>query len=153
MTRPDEDLVRDLIPICEVVSLRRSNDIMNSDPDQGGDSMLAKSGTMRNVQISSLLDGSTNRNYILKLQTMEDGFNSGRTYYFAPPTKAVCQAWEAALRAAVDAVIRTRTGPTLVGRLRQQLRRPDTPQPTVAVPSPSPAIAHRPLRRHTAFPL
>jgi hypothetical protein len=124
LTRPDEDIVRDLIPVCEVVSLRRVNDVMDNCSDEGGEGMLARSGTIRNVQISDLLDGSAKRDCVLQLQTVEDGFNSGRTYYFAAPSDSACRTWEAAIRAAVDAVLRTRTAPSLVGRLRLQLRRP-----------------------------
>jgi hypothetical protein len=144
LTRTDEDLVRDLIPLCEVVSIRRIDDVLNKCADGDSDIMLARSGTMRNVQLSAFLDGSAKRDCVLQLQTMEDGFNSGRTYYFAAPTDAACRAWEVALRTAVETVIRTRTVSSLVGRLRLQLRRPASPNQTLLMcSSTNPQLCRR----------
>jgi hypothetical protein len=123
LTQSDKDLVLDLIPLCEVVSLRRINDVRVNSADESGDGLLARSGTMREVQLSAFLDGFVRRDCVLQLRTMQDGFNSGRTYFFAAPTDTACRAWESALRAAVDTVLRKRTVPSFVGRLRLQLRR------------------------------
>jgi hypothetical protein len=139
LTQPDEDLVRDLIPLCEVVSFRRIKDVKKNDADESGDDRFDRSGSMRSVQISAFLDGSAKLDCVLQLQTMEDGFNSGRTYYLAAATDAACREWEAALRAAVDNVIHKRMVLGLIGRLRLQLRRPASSPTLIQLRSPPPS--------------
>ncbi len=117
MTNPDEDSVRDLIPLCEVVNVMR----MPNSEEQLVDNILARSGTVRNFQLSSILDGSAKRENVLQLQTIRDGFNSGRTYYFAAPSENACSAWgEALTSAAEQAMLRKQAGPgwLSLGRLR-----------------------------------
>ena len=150
LTRPDEDLVRDLIPLCEVVSLRRINDGINNGSDESGvgDGMPDRSESMRSVLSFAFLNGSTKRDCIIQLQTMKDGFNSGRTYYVAAPTDTVCRAWEAALRAAVDAILRKRFALSFIGRVRLRLRRHGPHQIQLSCNSAAVAFAHRVVRRN-----
>ena len=120
MTKSDEDSVRDLIPLCEVMHVRR----MPTTDEKEVDDILAQSGAMRNVQLSSFLTGSANRDHILQLQTIPDGFNSGRTYYLAAPSDDACRAWEEALRSASErAVLRMHAGPGTLSLCRFHLCR------------------------------
>jgi hypothetical protein len=138
MTRPDEDIVRDLIPLSEVVCLKRMHD--SAEDDAEDDNVLAQSGVMRNVQLTSLLDGSAQRAHTFQLQTIEDGFNSGRTYYFAAQSEEVCAVWEAAIHTTAGrAARRKQAGPNILARLRLHLRR-HHPAPTPA-PSPPGSLA------------
>jgi hypothetical protein len=141
MTNPEEDSVRDLIPLCEVMNVLR----MPDRDEQEVDNILAQSGAVRNLQFSSLLDGSAKRQHVLQLQTVEDGFNSGRTYYFATTSEAACRAWGEALRSAAEqAVLRMQAGPGSISLCRLRLCRsflPPSlaPSPHAVGPPPSPA--------------
>lgn len=122
LTRTDEDGVRDLIPLFEVVSLKRLEE-MSSAGLNGTEDMLSSSAAMRNVNVASLFDRSL-PGYVIQLQTIAGGFNSGRTYYFAVRSVEDGQEWESRLRSAVDRAVQNRlAGPGAISRLQHQLRR------------------------------
>jgi hypothetical protein len=119
VSRPNEDSIRDLIPLFEVTSLKRIHEIPSDNLD-----LLSSPSATRNVNLSSLFDGSSGRAYVVMLQTVDGGFNSGRTYYFAAQTEEEGQAWEEAIRSTVDHAVQSKlAGPGLISRVQLLLRR------------------------------
>ena len=137
-SRPDEDVLRDLIPLFEVLDVRKRSDIPNStDSSESKSTFLHRNGSMRNLKISSLvgvLEDSNNGNNIIQIRTIENGYNSGRTYYLRMETAKSCTEWLHALRTASErALVLKKAGPNLIHKLRLRLRRFNRSTPVQSV--------------------
>ena len=110
-TKPDDDTIRDLIPLSEIVSVSHNIEA-NTHSD-------IKVGSL-----SSLLDASGNKSHTIHLQTTEKGINCGRSYSLRMPSEESCSDWEAALRSSIDiAARRARAGVSIGRRAQHALRR------------------------------
>lgn len=120
ISRPDEDILRDLIPLYEVAEVKKRNDIpgesSNSTAHENGASDNAKttSASVRSIRLSSLMVDvdSTAPVHVVQIRTIENGYNSGRTYYFKAESDEECTEWVNRLRAESDhAVMLKQAGP------------------------------------------
>ena len=126
LSRPDEDVLRDLIPLYEVVEVRKRSDIPGESSNK---SMLEASNSnentnARSMKLSSLMIDVATPMHIVQIRTVENGYNSGRTYYFKVESEEECNEWITRMRTESDrAVILKQAGPSLFRRLRYRLRR------------------------------
>lgn len=128
-SRPGEEVLRDLIPLSEVVDVKKRHDIPGEDFMRATESESSgahgSNKSMRIKRISSLMSKERNETLqIVQIRTVENGFNSGRSYYLKVETEEGCNEWVSALRAQVDkAVMQKKAGPNVFRRLRFHLRR------------------------------
>ena len=150
LARPDEDLLRDLIPLHEIVEVKRRSDVPDlrkQEPEKAlkdlstsknhGMQSSKREATNKNrtlgrqgsiVKLASLTEGELQaeetEKYIMQLRTVEGGYNSGRTYYISVGTDEDCQAWIQGIRTASDkAVLLRQAGPGFLEKARYRLRR------------------------------
>ena len=119
LARENEEILRDKIPLHEILDFRKRHDV----PRHGDDD--DKSG-QKVAKLSALFDsGSENSNlHMIQIRTKEDGYNSGRTYYFNSNDEESCNAWVRVLRPACDdASIRQRSGPGFMLKVQLHCRR------------------------------
>jgi hypothetical protein len=134
-SRPGEDVLRDLIPLYEIIDVKKRNDIPGetapglsrprSEGDKASISGKVAHRSTRNVKIASLLEEErAGPMHVLQLRTIDSGYNSGRTYYLRAESDDTCNDWLHHLRTASDrAVMLKKAGPSLLRRLRFRLRR------------------------------
>jgi hypothetical protein len=128
-SRPGEDVLRDLIPLFEVVEVKRRSDIPGEWTPKlrrgAPDALEAGQRPSRNATIASLLEEDPGAPlHVLQIRTAEGGYNSGRTYYLRAGSDAACADWLHHLRAAADrAIMLKRAGPSRLRRLQYRLRR------------------------------
>jgi hypothetical protein len=147
LARPDEDLLRDLIPLYEVVEVKRRSDVPDlriPESEKGLKDMSASKNmqgkkdltnkTIRSVgrqgsfvSMASLreeeMKAEEPEKYIIQLRTLEGGYNSGRTYYLSAGTDEDCQAWVQSIRTASDkAILLRQAGPGIMVKARYRLR-------------------------------
>ncbi len=110
-TKPDDDTIRDLIPLSEIVSVSHTSEAITQ-------------ADMKAGSVSSLFDSIGSKLHTIHLQTSEKGINCGRNYNLRMPSEESCIDWEAALRSAIDsAAQRARAGVGIGSRTQQALRR------------------------------
>ena len=110
-TKPEDDTIRDLIPLCEIVSVSHTVEA-NAHAD------------LKVGSVSQLLDAAGTKSHMIHLQTSEQGINCGRSYSLRMPSEESCSDWEGALRSAIDsAARRARAGVSIVRRAQHALRR------------------------------
>jgi hypothetical protein len=130
-SRPDEDILRDLIPLFEVLDIRKRSDSPSQTErtcsKESNLSHLHRNASLRNVKMSSLVgesEESSCSHNIIQIRTIDNGYNSGRTYYLRIETTKGCTEWLHALRAASErAIVIKKAGPNLLHKLRLRLRR------------------------------
>ncbi len=110
-TKSEDDTIRDLIPLCEIVMVSHTVEA-NTHAD------------LKVGSVSNLLDSSGGKSHLIHLQTSEQGINCGRSYSLRMPSEESCSDWEGALRSAVDsATQRARAGVSIGRRAQHALRR------------------------------
>ena len=129
-SRPGQDALRDLIPLYEIVDVKKRGEAPGADSrnNSGGVSDFSRAtskassinSSKRNIKISTLLeDQGTVPMHIIQVRTIENGYNSGRTYYLRTDSPDTCQDWVQQLRTASDrAVMLKKAGPSLFRRIR-----------------------------------
>jgi hypothetical protein len=127
-SRPDEEVLRDLIPLFEVLDVRKRKDIPNqSEPTDSKPVFLHRNASLRTIKMSSLMsepEESADGQNIIQIRTVDNGYNSGRTYYLRIETARGCTEWLAALRSASErALVLKKAGPNALHTLRLRLRR------------------------------
>ena len=132
LSRTGEDLLKDLIPLYEVVEVKKRTDIpgessenTNQGKEVGLSSEARKSASAaRRMRMSSLMEDSDEPIHVIQLRTIENGYNSGRTYYFKADTEEACNEWISRLRAVSDnAVMLKLAGPSTFRRTRYRIRK------------------------------
>jgi hypothetical protein len=130
-SRPGEDVLRDLIPLFEVLDVKKRAD--NPKQEEAHDSksgFLHRNASIRTLKMSSLVigaevadDTSTSQN-IIQIRTVDNGYNSGRTYYLRIDTTSGCTEWLNKLRSASErALVLKKAGPSALHKVRLRLRR------------------------------
>ena len=114
-SNPDEDILRDMIPLLEVIKVRKAKHPMNS---ADSSSMLV----MCAAPTTDAPNGASNGDRaptttVLQIQTADGGYNSGRSYYLCAGSAAEQDEWHAAIGAACGACAR-RAAPS-AGRAAQ----------------------------------
>jgi hypothetical protein len=130
--RPGEDVLRDLIPLFEIVDVKKRNDIPGeaipgstlASPDRDA-IQSGRQGSTRNLRISTLMEQElAEPMHLIQLRSLENGYNSGRTYYLRAESDDACNDWLQHLRTASEhAVMLKSAGPSLLRRMRYRLRR------------------------------
>ena len=106
-TKPDENIIRDMIPLDEVMDVT-----LRFEKQASTDS------------ISSLNGAGSGNSYIFIVKTEPNGMNLGHVYSFRLPSKEACQSWVVALRSSVQlAQERRKSRPSLLKRTQHSLRR------------------------------
>jgi hypothetical protein len=140
LARPDEEQLRDLIPLYEIRDVKKkaddpnlytNNRRMDSLGSIGGaseDSHNPRIGALRNMKMTSLIDGQSEivegEHFLIQVRTIQDGYNSGRTYFFDARSEDLCNEWLQLLRKESDqAVVLKLAGPSHFQKLRFRLRR------------------------------
>jgi hypothetical protein len=121
MSRPGEELIRDLIPIDQILDVKKTSKYHEFESNQASMNHLRKVNSMRTLRISSLVDEETinNEKHVIQIRTEEDGYNSGRTFFLRTPTDAECQTWIQAIRSAVQSAKKmNRGGATTLSNIR-----------------------------------
>jgi hypothetical protein len=126
MSRPDEDLVRDLIPLCDILEVRKRDMVPGTtSTDKRAEPAPACQGSFRNRRLSTLVDSDEKLQpdlYMLQILTIENGYNSGRTYNLNAQSEEMCSSWIQAIRLASDkAILLQKAGPGLFQRSRYRL--------------------------------
>ena len=120
LARPGEDVIRDLVPLYEIVDVRTRRDLPGEDA-RILESNLVSSSTDNRDSAHANIETDL---FILQIRTIENGYNSGRTYYFNARAEDACNEWLQLLRTEADrAVLRKQAGPNLFRWLRYRLRR------------------------------
>jgi hypothetical protein len=115
LARPGEDILRDLIPLYEVVDIRKRRDL----PGEEG---RKKNSIDDRLERKIICDNSDL--HILQIRTMEDGYNSGRTYYLNTRFEDACNEWLGVLRIETDkAILMKQAGPKVLTRVRYYIRK------------------------------
>ena len=129
-SRPGEDILRDVIPLAEIVDVKKRHDIPGEDilrahELEGSITLQGSSKTLRVRRMSSLMRNEQNKAlHIIQLRTLEDGYNSGRSYYLKVESEDACSDWVTFLRTEVGrAVMQTKAGPSCFRRFRFHVRR------------------------------
>jgi hypothetical protein len=145
LARPDEDLLRDLIPLYEIIETKRQSDIPQLRMKDAGKSlgdpkrqMQAKCEVQKNqtgplgrqssmVKIASLTEetlvADESEKYIIQIRTADGGYNSGRTYHFSAGTDEECQEWVQKIRTASNkAILLRQAGPGIMEKAKYRLR-------------------------------
>jgi hypothetical protein len=135
MARPDEEHLRDLIPLYEIRDVRKKNEELTQHRREqiAGTSDMNKSariGGLRNMKMTALIDSSTgveaeeHSHFVIQIRTIEEGYNSGRTYFFDARSEDLCNEWFQLLRREADqALVLMQAGPSHFQKLRFRLRR------------------------------
>jgi hypothetical protein len=137
LARPDEEHLRDLIPLYEIRDVKKkANDPSKYATKRRMDSLGANSeenqspkiGALRNMKMTALIDSASEavegEHFIIQIRTVDNGYNSGRTYFFDARSVDSCNVWLQLLRKEVDlAVIHKQAGPSRFQKLRFRLRR------------------------------
>jgi hypothetical protein len=121
--RPSEDILRDSVPLHEILDIKKRSDMpgKNTGAEIPNDSsnILA-----RNSFATFFEEEAAGQLHIVQIRTVEDGQNSGRTYYLNCETAEACSAWTRALQAGADeAELAHHAGPSLLIRARRHVRR------------------------------
>jgi hypothetical protein len=117
--RENEQILRDKIPLQEILDFRKRHDVPRQTDD---DSKIAP----KVAKLSSLFDNAEGSGdiHMIQIRTKEGGYNSGRTYYFNCEDEETCNAWIRILRPACDdALVRQRAGPGFLLKLQLRSRR------------------------------
>ena len=119
--RPGEEALRDLLPLFDVVDVKKRHDTPG-DASKGGEKRRSPSlPSARNVKMSNLISAEVTDAdlHIIQVRTVENGYNSGRTYYLRADSEETCNDWVQQLRTASDrAVMLKKAGPSLFRRIR-----------------------------------
>jgi hypothetical protein len=120
--KPNEEVLRDMIPLMEIVKLRRARLIPGQDQARADIASLQPLTSLRNT---SGTDPSENREEpvvcALQILTAAGGYNSGRSYYLNLGTAAARNDWLQAVRAARRESAR-RASPNAARALQRRLR-------------------------------
>ncbi len=126
-SRPGEDVLRDLIPLFEVLDIRKRHDSPTEDSANDQKGFIQGQGSMRGMKMASLMsegsqDTSTPQN-IIQIRTVDTGYNSGRTYYLRIETADACNDWVNQLRTAAErALMLKQAGPSFLHKIRLHVR-------------------------------
>ena len=128
LARPEEELLRDMIPLFEVLDVKRIAEVPCDviKPLQRENTMTQRQGSIKNMKMSTLMDAPARPQelFILQVRTADNGYNSGRTYYFDARSEELCAQWLQLLRTKSDhAVVLKQAGPSKLQKLRFRLRR------------------------------
>ncbi len=120
LARESEDVLRDMIPLYEIVDVRKRRDMPGEDA-RLRHSNLGAAATENGAAVIATEDGDL---FIVQIRTVENGYNSGRTYYFNTRAEDACNEWVQLLRTEADrAMLRKQAGPSLLRKLRYRLLR------------------------------
>ena len=131
-SRPGQEALRDLIPLYEIVDVKKRGDIPGSDSTVSlGATDLSKAtknsssigSSLRRKTMANLLQNNDRETlHIIQVRTIENGYNSGRTYYLRLESLDACNDWLLLLRTAADrAFMLKKAGPSLFRRIRLRL--------------------------------
>ncbi len=142
MARPNEEQLRDLIPLYEIRDVKKKIEIPSDaatfrHTDSRSSNLITEHsyrtsssnlGTVRNVKLTALVDSTPqpegSEHFIIQVRTIEGGYNSGRTYYFDARSEDLCNEWLQMLRKEADqAVVLKQAGPSQIQKFRFRLRR------------------------------
>ena len=129
-SRPDEDILRDLIPLFEVLDIRKRHDspneeaISNQRLSASDQKPFHQQGSMRGMTMTSLIgEGASGSQNIIQIRTVESGYNSGRTYFLKIESADACNDWVNQLRIASErALMLKQAGPSVLHKLRLHIR-------------------------------
>ena len=111
MSRPGEDSLQDLLPLHEIIRVKRRSHLPTSITEPTTPiktSHTTNTFAFMESTSGSELEGSM---HILQICTVDGGHNCGRTYYLRAESAVDCRAWEENLLAAVDAAtVKARSG-------------------------------------------
>ena len=114
IARPDENGVRDCIPLTEILEIRTSNSL-----PVAGDITF----TPGKVQGGNENDPQEDKIYLIQIETVPDGFNSGRTYYFKAQTLERAKEWISMVKTAIDNEAKSlRANMSMARRAQRRLR-------------------------------
>ena len=97
LSRPGEDVLRDLIPLFEIVGVKKRHEI----PGEGNHHLKAEeseimtghtSTNCRIVPMSALIS-EDKALHMIQIRTKDEGYNSGRTYYLQTESESDCSEW------------------------------------------------------------
>ena len=134
MAKPDEDTLRDLIPLYEIRDVKRKSEVPQDfgnsrriDSLGGGSDVqpASRASLLRNMATRhNMQEAQATELYMIQVRTVEAGYNSGRTYYFDTRSEELCTEWLQLLRKEADqAVVQKMAGPSVIQKLRFRLRR------------------------------
>ena len=129
LAKPNQEYLRDLIPLCEIIDVRKKREVSTlTGGNLRADSLRLSSENdpQKPVKkISSLVDSTVDSKlYLIQIRTSLDGCNSGRTYYFDALNEELCDEWLRLLKSEVDrAVLSRQAGPSSFKKFRFRLHR------------------------------
>jgi hypothetical protein len=131
LSRPNEDLLRDLIPLYEVLEVKKKSRLEpTSSIALSNSSMrrLESPASCEKINISSLMNKSEivtdHGSHVLQIRTIEDGYNSGKVYLLRAESEEDCAAWIQSIRSGVkQAVMLKEAGPGLFRKTQFRVAR------------------------------
>jgi hypothetical protein len=129
MSRPNEDLLRDLIPLYEILDVKRKHrlDSTSSIRDHSA-RRVESSASSGKFNISSLMNRQDcvpdHDAHVFLIRTIEDGYNSGRVYFLRAESDEDCMVWIQSIRSGVQkAVMLKEAGPGLLRKTQFRVAR------------------------------
>ena len=129
LSRPKEDLLRDLVPLYEVLEVKKKNRLEHSlSIIDSSTKRLEPSASCAKLNISSLMNKqefvADNNVHVIQIRTIEDGYNSGRVYNLLAKSEEECTAWIQSIRSAVKhAVMLKEAGPGVFRKIQFRIAR------------------------------
>jgi hypothetical protein len=125
LARPDENLLRDLIPLYEIAGVKRVSGRPNSRNGKKSDTEMWYESNPSMPKFSKLTENEHSSQPMIdaiQIRTVADGYNSGRIYYLRVEADEDCQSWTQSIRSAANrAVILKHAGPGFFRKAQYQL--------------------------------
>ena len=131
LSRPEEEVLRDMVPLDEMTKIRK---VLHSDGaptiPQNSESSINRSASItpvsarhyRGVSFHALFEARQGDDlHVFQIQTVDGGYNSGRTIHLRTTSDAACEEWVALLRTAAARAAR-RGSPGLCAGLQRRVR-------------------------------
>ena len=111
LSRPGEDVLRDLIPLFEIVGVKKRHEIPGDGKSikmEESENLTSHNSSSRRMVPMSALISEDKALHMIQIRTKDEGYNSGRTYYLQTESESDCSEWSLTLRTAVRRARRAR---------------------------------------------
>ena len=104
LSRPGEDVLRDLIPLFEIVGVKKRHEIPGDGKSikmEESENLTSHNSSSRRMVPMSALISEDKALHMIQIRTKDEGYNSGRTYYLQTESESDCSEWSLKLRTEV----------------------------------------------------
>jgi hypothetical protein len=118
LARTGENMLRDMIPLDEITEVKKRTDIPES-----ALSMTEITTSQDDPGAGASAESSMSDIHAIQIRTIENGYNSGRTYFFRAESSEECSSWTHQIRnASQKAILLKEAGPGVLSQAKYRLR-------------------------------